>query len=161
VHAVTPAISCALETEVEDDPDAGLGSEDGGMLDAESEGNALDAQSEGGSMLDAQIDDGAVFEVEGDGGTPALEDAGGMDAGDEVGDDAALGSDDADAELADGECAPPEPPGPPPPAPLPDDTACLPAPKQAIGSGLNRAFAVHCDPVLLLCVLSGEPPSLR
>jgi hypothetical protein len=53
----------------------------------------------------------------------------------------------------------------PAPAPVPDDNLCSPfsdiSMGRATGSGINPDFAVRCDPDLLLCVLSKEPPSKR
>jgi hypothetical protein len=62
----------------------------------------------------------------------------------------------ADAAEGDAEC-PPEEPGEPEAPPVADDSLCQPAP----GSTINPDFATRCDPDLLLCVLSKEPPSLR
>jgi hypothetical protein len=85
----------------------------------------------------------------------------GMDASSDT--DAAQPEQDA-GELTDndGACPPPEGPGP---APVGDENLCSPyadpAMGRATGSGLNPDFAVRCDPDLLLCVLSKEPPSTR
>jgi len=43
--------------------------------------------------------------------------------------------------------------------PMVDDALCTPA--ATAGLGLNPDFATRCDPDLMLCVLSKEPPSLR
>ncbi|HEX8704306.1 MAG TPA: hypothetical protein VF815_36075 [Myxococcaceae bacterium] len=45
----------------------------------------------------------------------------------------------------------------------PDETKCDPLPDPSVnrlrGSGINRLFPVKCDPVALICVLTGEVPS--
>lgn len=45
----------------------------------------------------------------------------------------------------------------------PDETKCDPEPDPAVGrlrgSGINPLFPVKCDPVALICVLTGEVPS--
>jgi hypothetical protein len=45
----------------------------------------------------------------------------------------------------------------------PDDTKCDPYPDPSVGryrgSGINPIFPVKCDPVALICVLTGEVPS--
>jgi hypothetical protein len=87
----------------------------------------------------------------------------GMDASADI--DSSVSDEDAgDVSDADGGCAPPMDEEPAP-DPVPDDSLCLPyadvAAHRATGSGINPDFAVHCDPGLLLCVLSKEPPSKR
>jgi len=86
----------------------------------------------------------------------------GMDASSDV--DAAQSEDDAGKVPDDDAACPPEETDPGP-APVGDESLCLPFADPAMGrataSGLNPDFAIRCDPDLLLCVLSKEPPSLR
>ncbi|MBM7118608.1 hypothetical protein [Archangium primigenium] len=47
--------------------------------------------------------------------------------------------------------------------PMPDETKCDPyadPPTRLRGSGINPSFPVKCDPVIRICVLTGEVPSV-
>ncbi len=141
VQAVYPAVACGALVEPPAESDGGAAEEDA-------------AADEGG--LPDVADGGADFDA-------GLGGDGGLDASTEPeADEGGASADDAPAE-DDAACSPPE--DEPAPMVMPDDTACLqtadPAHGRAIGSGISDAFAVRCDPDLLLCVLSGEPPSLR
>jgi hypothetical protein len=87
----------------------------------------------------------------------------GMDASSDM--DAAQPEEDAGESTINDAACPPEEDAGPSPAPVADESLCSPfadpAMGRATGSGLNPDFAVRCDPALLLCVLSKEPPSLR
>jgi hypothetical protein len=95
----------------------------------------------------------------------AAQDSGGDDASSPSGDDAGAAADDAgDDASAESDCAAPAPAAPSGPM-VPDITLCSPYPNPsaglATGSGLDPDYAISCDPNLLLCVLSKEPPSLK
>jgi hypothetical protein len=133
VRAVYPAVSCGAPA-----PTTG---DDGGAAEAgdDSSSPAPDAGDDGSSA--------PVSEAGDDSSSASMADATVDDAG---GDD---GGCDAGAAAA--------PSGPMIPSialcnPYPDYAAGMP-----IGSGLDPDYAIACDPNLLLCVLSKEPPSLR
>lgn len=90
-------------------------------------------------------------------------DGGATDAGISQGMDAAADMDAAEPDTEGGSMDPAESDGgceegdPPAGPQMPDDSLCA----STAGSGLNPAFAMSCDPNLLLCVLRSEPPSLR
>ena len=81
-----------------------------------------------------------------------------LDAGDGERADAGPAIDPATGEPCPAQEAPSPPQGP-------DETLCAAEPDleagRPVGSGINSAFAITCDPNLLLCVPSAEPPALR
>ncbi|HEY6877335.1 MAG TPA: hypothetical protein VI299_04915 [Polyangiales bacterium] len=112
------------------------------VVDCASYPNATPPASEDAGTEDGGLDDA-------DGGVGEMDAA--IDSDAEVSDDAATSE---DTGTTPSDCPAPEA-TPDQGAPVPDDSLC------AQDTTINPEFMVQCDPQLLRCVLSSDPPSLR